>query len=359
MNWPIVGAIIRKDVRAFLRDRFFMYMTVAGIVVYIVLFWLLPSSVNETITLGVHQSGLDTEFAALGAGSTGLEIIEYSSADQLRVAVEDGTDGVVAGLDFPDAFRDLVAAGAGPEVELLLTADVPGEYRAMMRGLVGEIAFAIAGEAPPVNPATTAVILGTDRAGDQVSLQEQLRPLLAFFVLMVEMMALASLVAAEVQQRTVTAVLITPARTRDFIAAKGIFGTGLAFLEAALLLLAIGAFSTGAPILVIVLLLGAMLVTGFGMVAGALGRDFVSVLFWSMAFLIPLMIPGMGALFPGSAAAWIKALPSYGLVEAILGVTAYGDGWREAAPYLLGLGAWSLAAFAAGTVILRRRVATI
>ena len=357
MNWPIIGAIIRKDVRAFMRDRFFMYMTVAGLAAYIVLFWLLPSSVDETITLGVRQSGLDAEFAALGAGSTGLEIVAFATTAELRSAVEDGTEGVVAGLDFPDEFRDLVAAAAGPEVELLLTADVPGEYREMMRGMVAEIAFAIAGEAPPV--AITPVILGTDRAGDQVSLQEQLRPLLAFFVLMVEMMALASLVAAEVQQRTVTAVLVTPARTRDFIAAKGIFGSGLAFLEAALLLLAIGAFSTGAPILVVVLLLGAMLVTGFGMVAGALGRDFVSVLFWSMAFLVPLMIPGMGALFPGSAAAWIKALPSYGLVEAILGVTAYGDGWAEAAPHLLALGAWSLLAFGAGSMILRRRVATI
>ena len=57
------------------------------------------------------------------------------------------------------------------------------------------------------------------------------------------------------------------------------------------------------------LLLGAVLVTGIGMVSGAYGKDFMGVMFISLAFMIPLMIPAFGALFPGSAAAWIQALP--------------------------------------------------
>ena len=61
-----------------------------------------------------------------------------------------------------------------------------------------------------------------DRVGDQVSLQEQMRPLLVVFVLFIETMALASLVAVEVHGRTVVAVLATPATIGDFLAAKGL-----------------------------------------------------------------------------------------------------------------------------------------
>jgi len=69
---------------------------------------------------------------------------------------------------------------------------------------------------------------------------------------------------------------------------------------------------------IVTLLLGAVLVTGFGMVAGAFGRDFLETLFVSMLFMIPLMIPAFGALFPGSTATWIKVLPTYGLVDAVV-----------------------------------------
>ena len=106
-------------------------------------------------------------------------------------------------------------------------------------------------------------------------------------------------------------------------------------------------------------LLGAILVTGLGMIAGSYGRDFMGTLMVSMLFMIPLMIPAFGALFPGTSPAWIKILPTYGLVEAVVRVTVDGDSWSQIAPALLMLAAWGFALFAAGAFILRRRVATL
>jgi ABC-2 type transport system permease protein len=177
--------------------------------------------------------------------------------------------------------------------------------------------------------------------------------------LLMEMMALAALIASEIQERTVTAVLATPARPSDFLAAKLVVGTAVAFAQAALLLAAIGSFGRGAGPLLLSLLLGALLVTAFALIAGAQGRDFVTVVFWSMLFLIPLAIPGFGALFPGTASLWIKLIPSYGLVESMVGVTSYGDGWRQVAPHLLTVAGWAAAACLAGVVILRRKVDTL
>ena len=37
----IVGAIIAKDLKEFTRDRFYLFMSILGLVFYILIFWLL------------------------------------------------------------------------------------------------------------------------------------------------------------------------------------------------------------------------------------------------------------------------------------------------------------------------------
>jgi ABC-2 type transport system permease protein len=75
--------------------------------------------------------------------------------------------------------------------------------------------------------------------------------------------------------------------------------------------------------------------------------------------MVPLAIPAFSALFPGSAAPWVQALPTHGLVQVLLGVTAYGEGWADALPDLAALAAWCAVVFGAGVVILARRVARV
>jgi ABC-2 type transport system permease protein len=356
MNFGVVSAIFRKDVVAFSRDRFYVFITFVGLIAFVALFWLLPNSVDETIRLGVTQTGLDELLAPITETQHGLRIAEFPSVDDLTRAVEAGTDNIVAGMAFPPDFVDPQIPST---VDLYVTAQVPPEYRKMMEGLASQLGFFVKGAEPPVNLDTHTVVLGVDRVGDQVSLQEQMRPLLAFFVLMVETFALASLVAIEVQLRTVTAVLVTPARARDFIAAKAILGTSLALGEVLILMVFIRGFVGDVPVLLVALVLGAIMVTGVGLLAGASGRDFLGVMFLSLAIMIPLMIPAFGALFPGTAATWIRVLPTYGLVEAIVGVTTNGESWSDLGWAFALLGAWCFGLIALGTTVLRRRVATL
>ena len=354
MNLGVVGAILGKDLASFGRDRFFVLLTALGLVLYPLFFWLLPATVDETLRFGVAPVAVADELDTGGGG--GLDLYGYPDEAALRGAVQAGDNDVVAGISVPDDFFTATASGQQTTVTLLLTSDVTPPVEELMGALVAEIAYGVLGEPPPLDPATEAVVLGVDRVGDQVTLREQLRPLLAFFVLLVETLALASLVAAEVQQRTVTAVLVTPATRLDFIAAKGILGTLLAFVEASVIMALIGGFSQQAPIMLVALLLGGALVTGLGLVAGAFGRDFISVLFVSMAFMIPLMVPAFAALFPGTAGVWVRALPSYPLVDTIVSVTTEGAGWGQVAPNLLFLLGWCVLAFVAGVAVLGRRM---
>jgi ABC-2 type transport system permease protein len=357
----VIGAIIAKDLTAFSRDRFLLVITVLGLVFYVAVFWVLPDTVDETITLGVApaEAGALLE-GILDQGDEGVELVVFGSAGELRGAVESADGEVVAGMSFPPDFLEAVAAGRETTVTVFVRGDAPEVIQQAIGGMVRELAYLAGGSLPPVTfPESETVVLGPDRAGDQVSMQERMRPLFAFFVLLVETFALASLVASEIQSRTATAIVVSPARVSDFLAAKGVFGTGLAFTEAVLLMLLVGALASNVPTILVVLLLGALLVTGFGLLAGSSGKDFLGILFWSMLFMIPLAIPAFGVLFPGSASGFVRLLPSWGLVEGILRSTAYGVPLSELGVEMAALAGWVVVAFTAGWLVLRRKVMTL
>jgi ABC-2 type transport system permease protein len=357
----IVAAIVRKDFKEFLRDRFYVFISIFGLIMYVAIYWVLPSSVDETIDIGVHGADLGSVLA-IGAGEDqGLAITEFDSGTDLEQAVlGEGNDKVAVGLDFSSDFFAAVRAGEPATVRVLVTADVPVEYRDAMTAFVKELAYGIAGETPPVTQLSEQlVVLGEDRAGDQVSLQERMGPMFVFFLLLVETFALGTLVASEIQNRTVTAVLATPARMGDFLAAKAVLGTLLTFSQALLLAVLIGVVGASPAALIVALLLGSVLVTGVGLIAGSTGKDFVGLVFWSMAFMIPLMVPAFAVLFPGTAALWVRVLPTYGLVETIIRASAFGDGITDVAGLLLVLAAWCAVTFGVGLAVLRRKVVAL
>jgi ABC-2 type transport system permease protein len=362
MDLRIVGAIIKKDLRLFSRDLFYAMMTGLGLVIYVAMFWVLPSSVDETLRLGVHAPGLADLIggAPVDGPEEGLAVVTFDSTDALREAVAAGTDDLAAGLDLPEGFVEDIRAGQRPTITVFLTGDAPPEIRDTIEGFVGEIAYAIAGIEPPVvMPALEDVVIGTDRAGDQLSLQDRFRPLFAFLVLMIETFALAGLVANEISGRTVVAILVTPATTAEFLLAKVAVGTGLAFSQAVLLLALIGALGSGALTLLVAILLGSLLVTGVGLLAGSTGRDFLGIVFWSMLFIIPLTVPAIAGLFPGAAAAWVRALPTYGLVSTITAVTVDNASFGAVAGDLAVVAVWCVVVLGVGLVVLRRKVATL
>ena len=186
MNLGVIGAIVRKDLVALTRDQFYLFISVIGLIAVVAMYWFLQSGVDETVRLGVYHSDLDTVLSPLTAIETeALAIERYDSPEALAVAVEEGTAGIVAGMAFSDDFVAQAQTGSA-SVDLLVPAGLPPEYAELMNGLAAQVGYFVSGTTPPVDVTTRLVVLGTDRVGDQVSMQEQMLPLLAFFVLMME-----------------------------------------------------------------------------------------------------------------------------------------------------------------------------
>jgi len=266
------------------------------------------------------------------------------------------------GIAFPDDFIVDVAAKADDiTVNVYSDAGVPEEIQGAMRSFVREAAYQFAGQELPVDmPDENAIVLGQDRAGDQVSLRDKLRPMLAFMVLLIESMAMASLISVEVLQRTATAVLVTPVKLVDFLTAKTIFGTGLALSQGLIVLVLVGAFTPeNWAILFVTMLIGSVMFTGEAMIVGAAGKDFLGQLFYSMLFTVPLIIPTFSVLFPGSAAVWVQVIPTYPVIDTLVGVTVYGESWAESWQSLLYATAWLVVLYGAGLFTLKRKVETL
>lgn len=365
MNRPvsrlaIIAALIRKDLIEFSRDRLWMILTPLTLVMFTVVFWLMPSQVEETLTVGVAPGVLGR---ALELSDPGLRLVAFASEAELAAAVAGelpDTPPLSIGLAFPEDFLLRAARGEPATVRIYVDALVPPEVRQAMTSAVREVAHTLSGAPLPVSLLSAEeVVLGTDRLGQQLPLRERFRPLLVFFVLMVEALALASLIASEVSSRTITALLVTPVRSADILAAKGLLGTALAFAQAFLLLLVTRSLGGHTAALLLAVLLGALLVSGIAFYVGAAGKDFTATLFLGVLFLFLLMIPAFALLFPGTASAWVQVLPSYGIVQALVGASLHGQGFVELAGYFASAALWVAVVFGLGWLALHRKVSAL
>ncbi len=352
----IVFAILRKDANQMMRDLIFVFLTFLGVATFVVLYWVLPKNVDETISIGVHGEGIVASMSAMsGESAEGMNISSYTEIEELRGAVENRD--VEVGIHFPDTFVQDVASGKKVTVTVYARPNLPSEYTTAMSSMIRELAYALAGYRLPVTePEETTVILGVDRAGDQLPLRDQMRPLYAFMVLIMESIALGSLIASEIQNRTVIALLASPARLGDVLAAKWIIGTLVALGESVIVLLLIRGFGPSPGIVLVTLVFGAIIVTGVAMIAGSAGKDLIGTMLLGMIFLIPLAIPAFSVLFPGTPAPWIRVLPTYSIVRIIMDASFYDAGWADSAGGFATLALWCVAFAAAGVLVLGRKV---
>ncbi|MHB1477594.1 MAG: ABC transporter permease, partial [Coriobacteriia bacterium] len=322
----IIRALLKKELKAYSRDTVYLLLTLLVLVVVPFVFRILPDSVNETITLAVSppvttmvgdakdalaelgatdEQLAELDEADLTSGEEGLVLVEFEDEKQMSGVIEGTIEAwktdagefvfraedaetdkpedaervnIDIGIAFPERFIADVATGQdGLTVTVYSDAGVPDEVKGAMRSFVREAAYQLAGRELPIElPAEETIVLGEDRAGTQVTMQEKMRPLLLFMILMMETFSMASLVSTEVLQRTVTAVLVTPAKVGDFLAAKTIFGTVMSFSQALIMLALIGGITAqNWSLMLVVLFMGAIMFTGVALFVGAAGKDFI------------------------------------------------------------------------------------
>ncbi len=358
MRWQAIRALMRKDLRLFFRNRFFAFITVLSLGAFIGIYFALPPTLDETLSMGVYPPGATVEglrslIQAEEAEGQALDLHIFESDAALRQAVLD--DDVMAGLVLPEDLQAALMAGEGPTVGLYMRADAPAEMRDMMVGLVEGLSLVLSGR--PLEIEVRAETLGPDLAGDPIPHRDRMRPLFAVMILMMEVFGLSSLLSEELVTGTLRALVTTPLRMGELFLAKGLTSVFMALSQALIVMWALGALGQQPLIILVALLLGSILVTGIGFLLAASGRDMLSVTGLATLALLILSIPPLGVLFPGLFTAWVRAIPSHYLAVAIHQAANLGAGWAQVWQPLLILLGFNIVIVGAGVVVLKRRFA--
>ncbi|MBD3278976.1 MAG: ABC transporter permease subunit [Candidatus Aegiribacteria sp.] len=377
MTFSRILSIVRKDLREFIRDRLWMVLTPLSLVVVVGIFLVLPDELSQDLTLGVYPeeaaSALKLIVETQRENLNSIEIVAFGNREDLAAAVlspasSDSVRSVPLGIAFPGNMLDMQLDEGTEQVDLYLSASVPPAIGRAVESGIREAGFALQalltgrnplGNLPVSLPNIESRIVGVNRFGQNYTLRDRLRPMLVVMILFIEALALAGLVSVEIQHRTVSAVLVTPASMGDFLVAKCLTGIILAMFQAFVFLFATGPFSVNLIPVSLLILSGAMMASAVGMLSGAGGRDFLGTMFFGILLLVPMMIPAIASLFPGRSPLIIRLLPSYGLIEGAGGTIGEGLGWEFAAPHLLSTAAWAAGLLVLSFAILKRRAESL
>jgi ABC-2 type transport system permease protein len=350
MNTRVIKALLKKDFSLFTSNRFYLLITIIGIIFYIGMYFILPAQLDEQLSLAMYAPTVPPAFTQL-TENEGADIKMFDDEEALKQAVLGGD--YQAAIALPPDIMTKWAVGEKPEIKVYYASAAPAEINAAIVALVKELSYAQTGQA--LNFETTDEILGPDMLGSQIALRDRMRPLLAVFILIVEILTLSSLIATEIEQGTARALLATPLSTADLFIAKGLLGVGLALGQSIIFMAVVGGFSHQPLIILLTLLIGSIMVVGIGFLLASIARDVTAVTGWGLLILIILAVPGFGTAIPGLISNWAKVIPSYYLTDTVSRVANYGAGWGDIGVNLAVLTGFTALVIWVGMATLRRR----
>ena len=351
MNWRMTKALIAKDLTLYFRNRFFALVSVLGVLAWAGIYLVMPKNVDELLEIGLYAPAVPPALAGQMAEG-GMVLRQMDSEAALKSAMADGEFSV--GVVLPADLMEKIAMGQKAQATVYFTSDFPEELRGAYTILLQELGFLLAGQSLSIE--ATEQILGIDMAGRQIAPRDRMLPVFAILVLMVETMGVASLISTELEAGTLEALLTTPLTVEGLFLGKGLMGVGMAFVQVTALMALTGGLSQHPVLILVALLLGSLLVTGIGFLMASAARDLMGVMSWGILAVLLLSVPGFSVMFPGTISDWVKAIPSYYLVDTVHRAANYGLGWADAWLNLVILLGFAIFFFGLGIAALRRKL---
>jgi len=355
MNRRILQTLIAKDLRLYFRNRFFAFITIAGVILFTVVYFVLPSTVDESLTLGIYAPSIPDAFLEF-LSSNDITLQAFDSDEALQQAVIDYQ--YPAGVSLEDNAISGILFGQATTVTVYFASDAPQEIidamRTVLRLALNELSYNLSGD--PLALEFNEQIIGPDMTGAQLALRDRLLPLLAVTLLVMETMGLGGLISDEIEHGTLRALLVTPTTVSGFFTSKAVFGIALAFIQAALVMGITGGLHNEPLLILLTLLIGGLVVTGIAFLIGSVARGMMGVMAWGMLAIILMIIPAYGVVFPGTVSTWVTIIPSYYLFDTIHQVSNLGATWGAVSNNLVLLSVMGVALMGAGIFVLERKL---
>ncbi len=325
MNLRRVVVLLGKEFVRGPRNFIFIMALLVPIVLTLVLSLLFGTWFSDRAKLGIVDEGR-SELPILASEIDSLIVKEYESSGELRDAVSAGE--VDVGVVLPSDFDNKIASQESTELTAYIWGESLLKYRAVLGTTLVALIRDIAGQEPPVEIITTTL-------GKVQSLpwEDRLLPLLVMLSLLIGgLMVPATSMVEEKQNRTLTALTVTPTTLGELLMAKGSLAVLVSVLMGVVTLVLNRAWGEEPLLLFVALVLGAIMAASIGLLLGVLVKD-INTLFATMKSMgILLYAPALINMFP-EIPQWIgRIFPTYYIIQPVIEIVQKGASWRDVLP---------------------------
>ena len=259
----------------------------------------------------------NSQVAAEAAELEGTEVIFLDDRDEMLDLVE--SNGADAGLYLPAGFDEAVRNGEQPELDFFVGGESLASNRLILGVTTIELVRGIEGSEPPVE-------VKVNQLGEEgVDLDLRLLPMLLMMAVAVAAAFIpAAAVVQEKEDRTLSALLVSPASMANVIGAKGAFGVILALFTGFFTLILNDALLGKSFAHFVILLVAALMMVEFGLLLGMWARDSATMFAAWKGGAILLFLPTVFYIWP-DLPQWIGRLgPTYYFIDPAFRVIAEG-----------------------------------
>jgi len=307
-----ISRILGKDLKIGPRSPVFLWVLVLPVLITLVLQVAFGDLFESRPRLGISDQG-SSEITGAAADLDSIELSLVADVDELKSMVE--ADDLDAGLVLPVGFDDAVRSGQRPPLELYAGGQSIASDRVVVAITALELVRDVQGSSPPVD--VEIVSFGEDLR----PISERLVPFVVMYSLLIAGVFLPSFsIADEREKRTLDALVVTPVRLSEVIAAKGILGFGLAIAMSLVTLWLNSSFRVSASLFVVMLIAGLMLVA-IGLIFGTVSKNVTGVFTLIKGTGFILLGPTIWYIFPDWPQWVAKLFPTYWVIDPVYQVT--------------------------------------
>jgi ABC-2 type transport system permease protein len=310
MSFARTLTILLKDLRLGPRSPIFLWALIYPAVITLVVQVVFGNLFESRPRMAVVDQGR-SEIALQMSKLEDIEVTLLNSVPALKQRVE-GND-FDAGLVLKAGFDSAMRSGQKPLLEFYVGGESLASDRIVLAVTTLDIVRKVEGKVPPVDVEVHA--LGDAQA---LSLSIRLLPMMILFALLIAGMFVTAFgLVDERAKQTLEAVLVTPVKLSEILAAKAGLGFILAVLMAYVTLLLNGAQGAQSGALFIALMLAGLMSAEFGLIYGIVAKDSRTLFTLMKTLNIFLLAPVIFYIFPDWPQWIAKVFPTYWLINPI------------------------------------------
>jgi ABC-2 type transport system permease protein len=119
MSTHLIMTLIKKDLTLFTRNQFYFIITIVGLVMYILMYFVMPKTMDETLKLGIYAPGMPAVENSI-VSDRGIEAKSFDTLEELREVVLQNEYPVAIAL--PEDFMSKLSAAEKPIITVYFSS---------------------------------------------------------------------------------------------------------------------------------------------------------------------------------------------------------------------------------------------